>query len=61
MSTTVFVSYITPVSKVMELVVEKTGCKMGNLDTPWKLLDSRVIAPPEASIETKMLLLPVVE
>ena len=41
----------------MELVVEKTGCKLGSVYNIWAFLDSRVIAPPEASIETKMKLL----
>ncbi len=41
----------------MEQLVAQTGCKLGNMDTPWKALDSRTLAPPEASIETKMKLL----
>ncbi len=57
MEATVFVSHTTPVSQAMGLLQEKTGCNVGNLDAPWKTLDSRVITPPEASIETKMKLL----
>ncbi len=54
---TVFVSHTTPVSKLMELLAKKTGCGMGNLDVPWKTLDSRLLAPPEPSAEMKMGLL----
>ena len=58
---TVFVSHTTPVSRLMELLAEKTGCRVAERGVPWKTLDTRVIAPPAPSVETKMCLIPVTE
>lgn len=53
---TTLVSHTTPISRLMEVLVEKTGCRMGNIDAPWPVLNSRVLAPPESSVETKIRL-----
>ncbi len=53
---TVYVNPATPIDELVEALARATGCRMGNVDVPWQVLDFKVSASQCSAVEMKMRL-----